>query len=458
MITAEEIQNNFGLHELTPEDAYTWVFHLNEEDSKYIENKWEDEGEFHANPVAYYRFQNRKEGGFRILFKDTILEELKMLQRADFAILNGLTYFGRKNLSEHSSKMFAMIFDWDGVSINRLTDFFLNCADNGNIPAFYPLPNIIACSGHGLHLYYLFEKPIDLYPNTKAYLKALKYALTEIIWNKYTSEIEKPQLQGINQGFRVIGGKTKIEGTFVRAFKVRSERWTLKDLASYVSEGAVKISPDNVYKESRYTLEEARKRYPEWYASLGEKKEKGHWTVKRDLYDWWKRKIQTEKEAKLGHRYFCMMALAIYAVKCGISLEELKKDALELVPVLDLLSTDDSNRFTENDVLSALECYDLRYVRFPRYDIEKICDIRIDPNKRNSRPQAVHVKIMNSTRDILYPNGEWRGRKSKEAEVLRWKAENPKGSKAQCHRETRLSRTTIDKYWKTATIEKQEQK
>ena len=36
-----------------------------------------------------------------------------------------------------------------------------------------------------------------------------------------------------------------------------------------------------------------------------------------------------------GHRYFGIMALAIYAKKCGISYEELERDAFGFLEILD---------------------------------------------------------------------------------------------------------------------------
>ena len=35
-------------------------------------------------------------------------------------------------------------------------------------------------------------------------LKELKYSLTRQIWNKFTSTIKEPQMQGILQGFRAV--------------------------------------------------------------------------------------------------------------------------------------------------------------------------------------------------------------------------------------------------------------
>ena len=72
------------------------------------------------------------------------------------------------------------------------------------------------------------------------------------------------------------------------------------------------------------------------------------------------------------------------------------------------------------------------------------------PNKRNGRKQAVHLKIMNSTRDILYPDGSWRkgnGRPTAQAKVIEWRLHHPDGRKIDCERETGLSRPTVLKWW-----------
>ncbi len=55
-------------------------------------------------------------------------------------------------------------------------------------------------------MYYVFDNPIDLFPNIKLQLKAYKYALTFNIWcYKETSKEKETQYQSINQSFRMVG-------------------------------------------------------------------------------------------------------------------------------------------------------------------------------------------------------------------------------------------------------------
>ena len=184
----------WGGVEVNAMDVYGDIFNLGYNE---IQRENEAPGEFKANPLGYFKYNDAHKGHYRIMFDDTFESSLKELQEADFAILNGITYFGRKNVQEHASTMRAMIFDLDGTDAEHLGNFFSG-AFRGNA---YPVPNYVVMSGHNIHLYYVFEYAIPLYPNIKLQLKELKFALTRKIWNPYTTTIEKPQYQGINQGF-----------------------------------------------------------------------------------------------------------------------------------------------------------------------------------------------------------------------------------------------------------------
>ena len=104
-----DIIRQWGGYEVTPMQAYRDVFKLGE---GYIQTSEEPAGQFKANPIAYWKNDNSETGHFRIMFEDTFEETLKELQDADFAILNGTSYFGRRNVQEHASKMYAMPFDF----------------------------------------------------------------------------------------------------------------------------------------------------------------------------------------------------------------------------------------------------------------------------------------------------------------------------------------------------------
>lgn len=440
---------------VSPMDVYKDIFKFGEEE---IQKNGESPGQHKANPIAYFRNNNAEHGYFRIMFEDTFENTLAELQQADFSILNGITYFGRRNVQDHASKMYAMIFDLDGVTDYTLNNFFSG-AFNAQV---YPIPNYVVLSGHGVHLYYVFEYGVPLFPNIKYQLKELKYALSEKLWNRYTSTEKKKQIQGINQGFRVIGGKTKDDAPIRNtiAYRVNLHPFSLTELSQYVSQ--VSINEKQLFKESKYTLEDAKKKFPEWYERIVVRKEpfkkwdiagKVHGENPHALYNWWLGKIK--EGASSGHRYFAIMCLAIYAAKCDVPLKRLKSDSYALIPILNDL--DPSKPFKASDVDSALECYDLRYCTFPIKDIEHISGIPIPRNKRNGRKRVNHIKYMNNQKNFKFeigecskggrPKGSSQGSSKASKLIDEWRKQHPEGIKADCIRDTKLSKKTVYKWW-----------
>lgn len=443
----EDVLKNWGGHEVDAMSVYSSIFHL---DEHLIQSVNEPSGLHKANPIIVGSFDGKPKR--RIMFEDTFEETLREFQEADWAVMNGLTYWGKANTAANQSKMYAMIFDLDGVTDTSL-DNFLRSATSTEFD-IYPRPQYVILSGNNVHLYYVFDEPLSLYPNTKIQLKKLKYALIDRMWNVYTSEeYEHVQHQGINQGFRIVGGKTKRDGVQVRAFRLSGDDTHVNDLNKYVVDDA-QIDISKIWKESKLTLAEAAEKYPEWYERriVQNDTSPARWHVKRDLYDWWLKRIKTE--ASFRHRYFCIMCLAIYAAKCpDVTREELERDAIELIPYFNTLSLEP---FTEADVASALECYDERYCTFPRSDMAKLSALPMQASKRNGRKQDQHLKIVNATRsfrrDVLgeneyAKNGRPKGSGTKQQQVAEWRKAHPDGRKIDCERDTGLSRHTVLKWW-----------
>ncbi len=92
----------------------------------------------------------------------------------------------------------------------------------------------------------------------------------------------------------------------------------LDDLLEYIpSSNGERQKLEGILRKSTMSLAEAKAKYPDWYERRIVKGERrGRWTVKRDLYDWWLRRIRDE--IRVGHRYHGIMTLAVYAKKCGI--------------------------------------------------------------------------------------------------------------------------------------------
>lgn len=441
IMALEEIIKAHGGIEVPAIELYRDMFKIGEH---MLQSNSKNIRDMVANPLIYMKNHAESKGQYRILFEDELEKVLDEASTFDFAITNGLTYFGRKNVQKHASKMFAMIFDLDGVGDQEAKNLF------SGIEAYeyhiYPMPNYMVISGHGLHLYYLFDWEIPLYPNIKIQLKNFKYGLTRCIWNRNTSKIDPPQYQGINQGFRIAGGKTKIEGYKSKVFKLNEHPWTLNQLNEFVPE-RFRIDEKAIFRETKLSLEEAKRRYPDWYQRrVIDKMPKRTWRCKEALYEWWLNRIKAE--ARFGHRYFCVMMLAIYAMKCGISKERLEADAYALEETMTSLKPDEP--FTKADIKSALECYDEDYLTFPIKDISQLTTIPITKNKRNGRTQGQHMEVMRAIQNVVNP--DWRnkeGRPTKKHIILEWQEKNPMGTKYQCIKETGLDKKTVYKWWRS---------
>lgn len=381
----------------------------------------------------------------------TVTDDLDVIEELggsnEFCIMSPISYAGKSRKSENARFMYAMAIDLDGVDTHKQWAFLMKQITEGDkMLAFVwglPMPTYIVSSGTGLHLYYVFERPIPMFRNIVKELEKLKRRITWQAWTQGASSLhDSVQYESLFQGFRMVGTVTK-RGTRARAFRV-GPKVTVEYLNKYVPEEHQAL--DFAYK-TELPLSEAAKKYPEWYQKrVVEKRPRGTWTCKHDLYDWWIRKLK--EGARQGHRYWCILTLATYAKKCGIEYDELEEDAYGLIPFMNTLG----DAFTEEDVLHALEAYNDSYITYPIDTIEYRTDIKIERNKRNGQKQAYHLEEARAIRDIRQRrNGtKWddnNGRKPKAEIVIRWRMEHPDGKKIDCERETGLSRHTVLKWW-----------
>lgn len=389
-----------------------------------------------GNGIIVYTVGERKHT--RIVFDD--LKELLELLDNECAFMSPISYFGRNRTAKNARYLFALAFDLDEVGEEQIRLFF-----NQVYVQSFPRPTYVVNSGGGVHLYYVFEKPIPMTPKNQKALKILKYELTKRMWNEDTSELKEIQYQGLNQGFRLVGSKTK-HGEIVSCWKT-GERTTVEKLAEYIPKEN-KADVGVLYRmwNSTIPIEEAKEKFPEWYEQrivMGRKKMS--WTNNRKLYDWWKKQIE---KATAHHRYWYIFALTVYGAKCGIPYQEVEADAFSFKKILN--DKDPQNPFTDEDIYSALKAYDEEHKSFTRDEISKVTAIEIKANKRNGRKQTDHLKMARFIRDEVNQNVHWRnenGRPTKEIEVYKYLVKHPCASKAEVIRETGLSKKTVYKYY-----------
>ena len=403
------------------------------------------------------------------------LEEL--MGRYKFVVTTPATYVGRRRFKSNARYLYALAFDLDEVGVPEMSEVI-----HQQTIGMTPQANIIVNSGDGIHLYYILAKPMPLYPKVYETLTNIKKALTRLIWNKASSrtgEDNQVQIQPIIQPFRVPGSRTK-HGDIVTAWHNAdaplhtieelnrfASKPTLKYLNSGVSQEQAQALDKGAYSTNRLTKARAKELYPDWYQKrIVEGAPRKTWHVHRGLYEWWLHMLWTNEKVAVGHRYHCIMFLAVYAKKCNVPFDILKRDALELVPRMEALTGNTGRHFSVQDALDALKAYKESSETYPRQLIEDRSGLRIEPNKRNWRPQDLHLKLARGSRDILQEakgRKDWRegnGRPKgsivlakdspQYAKVQEWRDRNPNSNnKSRCARETGLSRPTVRKWWQS---------
>lgn len=210
-----------GYEEIKPLEFYRELFPLGTfEEEKYY-NLDTNTGKGKPNGIMVRL--NVKEGRKQRLIFDN-LQTIENELGNENVILSPIGYFGRTRKNENAKYLYAMVFDLDGQDIAQLKDT-LHQMNSG----FIPKATYIVLSGHGSHLYYVFDEPIRLNQHVVRELNKLKTGLIKRIWNTYTSLVD-PQFQPIAQGFRMVGSASKLGKLYpVRAYRVGGKT-TIKKL------------------------------------------------------------------------------------------------------------------------------------------------------------------------------------------------------------------------------------
>lgn len=142
-----------------------------------------------------------------------VFDELNMVDEvkgAEFAIMSPVGYSGRNRTAKNARWLYGIAVDLDGVEMEQLRDVFHQMKHD-----FLPQCTYCVNSGHGLHLYYLFEKPVPLYRHLQDQLREFKYELIRKIWNRYTSTYtEREQVQYQRATAKYLDQKKELDRKF----------------------------------------------------------------------------------------------------------------------------------------------------------------------------------------------------------------------------------------------------
>lgn len=489
---------------ITPIEFYRVLFPDGFLETKGVMIDWDEPGGGKPNAIAlqftneFYKAKTKagKEYDKRRIKRFTITDDLDGIteriqdsnEKNEAVFCAPVSYFGKARNGGNARFLHAFAIDLDGVGPQELANI-LKQIRNGrdpNLPRWtsLPQPTFLVNSGTGYHFYYVFDKPIPLHPRFVPFLEEFKDKLTDYVWRDTTSQLEEKQFQGIYQAFRMPGTPTKLNGVAVDS-KIK-EKYEAVAFCHYVGEGIDRkpflcsldyllsyAGMKNGGKDAEELLklmetggktpiEQAKELWPEWYQAriVEGKKANGRWTNNRKMYEWWLKRIKDE--ATDHHRYWCLNALAAYADKCGVAYDELERDALEMVPYLESLTTREDNHFTEQDALDAISVYGNGSIhKLKPQTISRRTVIEIRENKRNWQKQADHLEEIRAVRDIRqrrkktnwWDNGNRDGAPTKRDEILAYAAEHPGASHSAIAKALGVSRTTVIKWLNIAKSE-----
>lgn len=467
--------------EVQPYDFYREIFG----DGELDELDAMTPGKYNAIALEITKEKRKNKDGKEktVVYRHTVTDDLDMvdqlLHSPHFCVMAPISYAGKTRHSKNARIMYALGVELDNLRVTKdgqqlgLENLIDRYSEKCH---FIPKPTFIVASGNGVHLYYQFEKPIVLFPNTVQSLKRHKEQLTKMVWHKdvtttYTED--KIQQESIFQGFRMPGTLTKA-GDQAVAFRV-GEKVSIEYMNSFMYsslKGSCHI--EGAYK-SDLLLKDAKEKYPEWYQKVIVENDHSikEWALSRNVYDWWLREI-TEKAAD-GHRFHCLMMLAIYAIKCSnyhekknpnpVTQEEFEADAWSLLDEFNARGKRADNPFEEYDVLCAIQVYEDRgMITYPRGSVAFKSGIAIEPQiKRREKgkrlKQETHLRRARAVQAIDYPNGEWRNecgrpkgakdkkpRKNKGELVAAYIAAHPGSSVTEVARALGISRPTVYKW------------
>ena len=221
-----------------------------------------EDGKYNGIAVSIRKGEKKAK---RLTVTDDLEAIGEMTMTDDFCLMSPISYVGKSRKSGNARFMYAMAIDLDGIETLNQWRFFIKQVEQGHKMRSFvwglPKPTYLVSSGTGIHIYYVFQKPIPLFRNIVEQLEILKKRLTWQAWTQGASSLhDNVQYESLFQGFRVVGTVTK-NGDRCRAFKV-GDKITVEYLNYFVPD---EYRVKSLVYQSDLKLEEAMKKYPEWY-------------------------------------------------------------------------------------------------------------------------------------------------------------------------------------------------
>lgn len=429
-----------------------------------------DEAEFRPSIIMY---EHNKDPGVNSWKRQAVfVDDLMDYACRDDVAVNPCGYWNNYPRKKLMRRVFAFVMDVDEVRPATM-EYLVSLIEEGK----FPRPTSISNSGSGVHFFYILDVALQVGYREK-YLQNLKIAdqVYFMLHQKLGDLYPGVQRHHLGQDYRLVGSLSKF-GDVTTAWEVGGF-WKIEDLAKVLKVNIQIYQPlksasprmvayaKSIARDLQLDLPDFDKA-SEVYDFIAKNKDAAYQarqrrqkqfeSKKRHVMGWYEDtwyRVYTKTDA--GNRFNALRALAIIAYKCGISEERFETDLQRLSILWQEKRWRDGDPFNYKNIEAILRLFRNgdRYKLTTRARLEELLGWKwTGQGKRiNGRSQVEHLKRARAIQTVDYPNGEWRnksGAPTGQKRVLVWRAEHPDGKKADCIRQTGLSKPTVYKWWES---------
>lgn len=428
-----------------------------------------DEAEFTPSIIMYEHTDMEGENPWKR--QAVPIDDLMDYAWRDDVAINPCGYWNNYPRKKLMRRVYAFVMDVDEVRPATM-EYLISLIEQGK----FPRPTAISNSGSGVHFFYILDVALQVGYREK-YLQNFRLAeqvyfmLHQRLGNLYAGV----QRHHLGQDYRLVGSFSKF-GDVTTAWEV-GPFWQIEELAKVLKVDfqaiyqPISIASPRMVSYAKSIAQELHLALPDLkaprevydfiaenkdaaYKARQERRERAGAGKKRGIgwyEDTWNR-VYTKTKA--GNRFNSLRALAIVAYKCGVPEERFEEDLEKLSVLWQEQSWRGGDSFNSSNTEAIMRMFrnGERYKRTTRARLEELLGWKWTGSGRrfNGRTQAEHLRRIRALVDIDYPDGSWRnknGRPTREKIVSDWRAEHPDGKKADCVRDTGLSKPTVSKWW-----------
>lgn len=274
------------------------------------------------------------------------------------------------------NQLFALVVDIDDLSHTGLS-WLLRKIDIGKLR-----PTLLVNSGNGIHLYYVFDKPVDCYNYRKPILKRLAKDVQKY-WESHNYSVDKKVT--LIQPYRVIGALSKA-GETTTGYLV-GEKWKVEALAKYMQIKLWSEDKKNKLQKNSNNLAQG---------IINNKDIEIFPNGDRPFYNHCLTRVA--EEVVEGFRYTALFALAIVAYKCRIRHEKMERD-IRLCAELFNERCKPNSRIEEVEILKTLKGFSKKFVLVCSLQLEEWFGFNFPRlTKRNRRRREEHLALVREIR------------------------------------------------------------